>query len=64
MSEEFVTERFCDERHKGIDGVLVSINDNIKTIYGRLNWFYVMAIGTLASGLSSLIIGIILLMAK
>ena len=64
MTMDGVSKELCNERSGNIEKGIVSINENIKTIYNRLNWFYIMAIGTLASGLSSLIIGIVLLSAK
>jgi hypothetical protein len=39
MGDAF-NEKLCDERHK-------EITDNFKTLFNRLNWFYVFMILTL-----------------
>lgn len=55
MGDEFVRD-LCDERHKNVEKVLVSIDTKIDTLFNRLNWFYLAAISALASGVSAVTI--------
>jgi hypothetical protein len=48
MGDQF-NKDLCEERHK-------MIQDNIKTLFNRLNWFYIIAIATLVSSLANLIL--------
>lgn len=49
-------EKLCDERHKNIEHLLEKIDKSVNVLFNRLNWFYVVAIGTLASAISAIII--------
>jgi len=54
-SEEYVKE-LCDERHEFIKEKLIGIEGNIKQLFTKLNWFYVLAIGTLFTTLGAVIV--------
>jgi hypothetical protein len=43
-----VDAKFCDERHAHIDEWHMEIKQNINALFSRLNWFYLIAISTLA----------------
>lgn len=58
MTEEY-NQALCDERHRNIDIRLTQTHttikefkqetkENIKQLFTRLNWFYILAILTLA----------------
>ena len=53
MGDEFVKD-LCDERHKNVEKVLVSIDTKIDTLFNRLNWFYLAVISALASGVTTI----------
>jgi len=40
---------FCNERHKAVDEFKIEIRDDVKAIFIRLNWFYVISISTLCA---------------
>jgi hypothetical protein len=49
----------CDERHAHISCMLEKIDKKTDILFSRLNWFYVFAIGTMASALSAIVISCI-----
>lgn len=61
MPEEYNKE-LCDERHSNLDGALTrvfkkfdSVGEKIEKTNGKLNWFYIVAIGTLLAGIANLL---------
>lgn len=54
MSDEFNKEA-CEERHKNLHLTLERVDKNVDRLFARLNWFYILAIGTLASAASAII---------
>jgi hypothetical protein len=48
-----VDMKFCDERHSHIDNWHKDIKDDIKSLFSRLNWFYLIAISTLAVAIAN-----------
>jgi len=56
MLEQPVTKEFCDERHKNTEQMLNKIDRNITTLFGRMNWFFILAIGTLTSALTAVVL--------
>jgi hypothetical protein len=46
----------CDERHEHISVMLEKIDKKTDTLFSRLNWFYLVAIGTMASAISAIVI--------
>jgi tartrate dehydratase beta subunit/fumarate hydratase class I family protein len=46
----------CDERHERISVMLEKIDKKTDTLFSRLNWFYLVAIGTMASAISAIVI--------
>lgn len=54
MGDEY-NKGLCEERHKNIERLLMKIDENTKILFGRLNWFYVLAIGSLVAAVSALI---------
>jgi hypothetical protein len=57
MNDNFVTRDLCDERSKNIEKLLAKIDKSVDTLFNRLNWFYVLTIGALATGIASFISG-------
>lgn len=57
----FVRKEVCDIFRVEIKEDLKEIKDNIKTLFVRLNWFYLIAISTLVSALSSIALVVITL---
>lgn len=62
MSEEY-NKGLCDERHSNLDSALTrvfekfdKVGDKIDKTNTKLNWFYIVAIATLLSGVASLVI--------
>jgi hypothetical protein len=53
-----ITREFCDERHKHTETLLNKIDKSIDTLFARLNWFFILTITTLASALTSILIGL------
>jgi hypothetical protein len=60
-NEEYVRREVCDIFRIEIKEDLKEIKDNIKILFGRLNWFYLIAISTLVSALSSVALIVITL---
>lgn len=54
-NEEFVTEKECNIFKTELKDNLKEIKDNIKTLFNRLNWFYLIAISTLVGALSNVV---------
>lgn len=54
MADEY-NKGLCDERHRNIENLLAEINQNIKTLFTRLNWFYALVIGSLAATVTTFI---------
>lgn len=48
-----VDAKFCDERHKVLDEWREDFKHDIRSIFVRLNWFYVIAIATLAAAVAN-----------
>jgi hypothetical protein len=48
-------EKLCDEKHRNIDEGLKDIKESINDISKKLNWFYILVIGTLISALSAVV---------
>lgn len=38
----------CDERHRALAEALHEIKENTNKLFNRMNWFYILAIMTLA----------------
>lgn len=62
VGEAFVSKDSCDVFKVELKEHLTDIKDNIKTLFKRLNWFYIVAIGTLASSLGSIVLSVVLLL--
>jgi hypothetical protein len=58
MTTDFNRE-LCDERHKNIEGMLTKIDKNVDTLFIRLNWFFILAIATLVSAGTSIVLSVI-----
>ena len=62
MGEEY-NKDLCEERHKHVDRNITDMrsemNDKFETLFGRLNWFYLLAIGTMATCIASLAVALI-----
>ncbi len=52
MGDEF-NKDLCNERHKNVELMFGKIDKNIESLFGRLNWFYVIAIITLVGVVAS-----------
>lgn len=57
MSDNVVSKELCDERSKNIEKMLLKIDKSVDTLFSRLNWFYIVTIGALATGIASFVIG-------
>lgn len=54
MGEDFNRE-LCDARHDFLKENIHTINENIKQLFTRLTWFFILVIGTLSTVIASLI---------
>lgn len=64
MGDEYNRD-LCEERHKNVDRNITDMrsemNDKFETLFGRLNWFYLLAIGTMATCIGSLAVALIVI---
>ena len=49
MTTDDYSRDLCNERHEHISVMLEKIDKKTDTLFSRLNWFYILAIGTLIS---------------
>ena len=55
---------FCNERHDNIDKSLGSISNNVQKLFDRLDKFYIVAIGTLMTGVLTGVVSILVVLLK
>jgi hypothetical protein len=58
MGDEYNKEA-CEERHKNLHETMSRVDKNVDRLFARLNWFYVLAICTLASAVSAIVLSCI-----
>ena len=54
--ESDYNKELCDERHKNLLEMLAKIDKSVVSLYNRLNWFYLIAITTLISSISAVVL--------
>ena len=56
MNDPFVLKEVCDVKHKSVDTNIKEVKVALDELFTKINWFYIIAIATLASSVANLIL--------